>query len=134
MLPVMCEADCKGNLGDIFDGTQAFVAAGIGDDVMDRLSDLREELGEVRKEIKDILAATDSLAEAYDQAHRMMAEAETERDHHTRAKMYDEAKRYINLRVTFEERHLNLRRRLDGLEREKARMEQMMAVFTNGKR
>ena len=137
MLPVMPATNYKNNLKDVFDRTHEFLGSsidhvvGIRDDVMGGLGDLNEELNEVQKEIKDIITAGDSVNEAYKQSRQMLAEAETTGDHGAQAKMYEEAERYMRLRITFEEREQFLRGKRDDLEREKVRMERVMGRGAN---
>jgi two-component system sensor histidine kinase DegS len=133
----MPEDNYRFKLRDVFDRTHEFLGSsidhvvGIRDDVMVGLRDLNEEWNEVQKEIKDVLTANDSVTDAYKQARRMLADAETARDYDAQARMYEEAERFMRLRVSFEERERYLRRRRDDLEREKIRMERVMGHSTD---
>ena len=136
-LQVMPEDNYKHKLQDVFDRTHGFLGSsidhvvGIRDDVMVGLRDLNEELNDVQKEIKDVLTANDSVTDAYKRARHMLADAEMTRDYDAQARMYEEAERFMRLRVSFEERERYLRRRRDDLEREKIRMERVMGHSTN---
>jgi two-component system sensor histidine kinase DegS len=137
MLRVMPEDNYRHKLQDVFDRTHEFLGSsidhvvGIRDGVMVGLGDLNEELNDVHKEIKDVLTANDSVTDAYKQARHLLADAELARDYDAQARMYEEAERFMRLRVSFEERERYLRRRRDDLEREKIRMERVMGHSTN---
>jgi two-component system sensor histidine kinase DegS len=133
----MPEDNYRFKLRDVFDRTHEFLGSsidhvvGIRDDVMVGLRDLNEEWNEVQKEIKDVLTANDSVTDAYKQARRLLADAELSRDYDAQARMYEEAERFMRLRISFEERERYLRRRRDDLEREKIRMERVMGHSTD---
>ena len=133
----MPEASRKHKLQDVFDRTHEFLGSGIDrvvgirDDVMGGLSDLNEELNVIHKEINDIQTANDSVMKAYAQARQMLTEAETATDFDAQAEIYDEAERYMRLRISFEERWRHLRHKRDDLEREKIRMERVMSRGAN---
>jgi two-component system sensor histidine kinase DegS len=122
---------------DVFDRTHEFLSSSIDhvvvirDDVMVGLGDLNEEMNEVQKEIKDVFTANDSVTDAYKQARHLLADAELVRDYETQSRMYEEAERFMRLRISFEERDRYLRRRHDDLEREKIRMERVMGHSTS---
>ncbi|MDR1915924.1 MAG: sensor histidine kinase [Synergistaceae bacterium] len=133
----MPDDNYRHKLQSVLDRTHEFLGSsidhvvGIRDDVMIGLRDLYDELNSVRKEIRDVLAANDSVTEAYKQARRQLASAEEDHDYEAQAKAYEEAERYMRLRASFEERERYLRRRRDDLEREKVRMERIMGHSTN---
>ncbi|MDR1509805.1 MAG: sensor histidine kinase [Synergistaceae bacterium] len=133
----MPEDNYRFKLRDVFDRTHEFLGSsidhvvGIRDDVMVGLRDLNEEWNDVQKEIKDVLTANDSVTDAYKQARHLLADAELARDYDAQARMYEEAERFMRLRVSFEERERYLRRRRDDLEREKIRMERVMGHSTD---
>lgn len=137
MLRVMPDDNYRHKLQGVLDRTHEFLGSsidhvvGIRDDLMLGLHDLYDELNEVRKEIKDVISANDSVTEAYKQARRRLASAELASDYEMQAKMYEEAERFMRLRASFEERERYLRRRRDDLEREKIRMERIMGHSTN---
>ena len=133
----MPETRRKRKLQDVFDRTHEFLGSsidhvvGIRDDVLGDLSGLNEELNEIRKEIKDVFSAGDSVMEAYTQARGMLAETETAGDSGARAEIYGEAERYIRLRISFQEKERDLRWRRDDLEREKIRVERVVSRSAN---
>jgi two-component system sensor histidine kinase DegS len=133
----MPEDNYRFKLRDVFDRTHEFLGSsidhvvGIRDDVMVGLRDLNDEWNEIQKEIKDVLTANDSVTDAYKQARHLLADAELARDYDAQARMYEEAERFMRLRVSFEERERYLRRRRDDLEREKIRMERVMGHSTD---
>ena len=137
MLRAMAEDKHRHKLNEAFDRTSEFLGSsidqviGIRDDVMAELRGVNEELNDVQKEIKDILAANDSLTDAYRQARRMLADAEPSKDYTERARMFGEAERFMRLRMSFVERERYLRLRRDGLDQQKTRAERVMEHSTN---
>ncbi|MDR1966280.1 MAG: sensor histidine kinase [Synergistaceae bacterium] len=133
----MPEDNYRHKLQNVFDRTHEFLGSsidnvvGIRDEVMVGLQGLNEELNDVQKEIKDVLTANDSVTDAYKQARHLLADAEVAMDYDAQARMYEEAERFMRLRISFEERERYLRRRRDDLQREKVRMERVMGHSTN---
>ncbi|MDR1516209.1 MAG: sensor histidine kinase [Synergistaceae bacterium] len=133
----MIDESFKQKLQTVLDRTNEFLGysidnvGGIRDDVVHGLRDLYDELNQVRKEVSEVLDASDSITEAYKEARRMLVSAEMTDDYDLQAKVYAEAERYMRLRAAFEERERYLRRRRDDLERDKIRMERIMAHSTN---
>ena len=133
----MIDESFKQKLQNVLDRTNEFLGysidnvSGIRDDVMRGLRDLYDELNQVRKEVSEVLSASDSVTEAYKEARRALISAEMTDDYDLQARVYAEAERYMHLRATFEERERYLRRRRDDLEREKVRMERIMGHSTN---
>jgi two-component system sensor histidine kinase DegS len=133
----MIDESFKQKLQNVLDRTNEFLGysidnvGGIRDDVMRGLRDLYDELNQVRKEVSEVLSASDSVTAAYKEARRALISAEMTDDYDLQARVYAEAERYMHLRATFEERERYLRRRRDDLEREKVRMERIMGHSTN---
>jgi two-component system sensor histidine kinase DegS len=133
----MIDESFKQKLQNVLDRTNEFLGysmenvGGIRDDVMRGLRDLYDELNQVRKEVSEVLSASDSVTAAYKEARRALISAEMTDDYDLQARVYAEAERYMHLRATFEERERYLRRRRDDLEREKIRMERIMGHSTN---
>jgi two-component system sensor histidine kinase DegS len=133
----MAEDKRRHKLKDAFDRTNEFLGSsidrviGIRDDVMAELRGVNEELNDVQKEIKDILTANDSVTDAYRQARRMLADAEPSKDYAEQARMFEEAERFMRLRMSFVERERYLRLRRDGLDQQKTRAERVMEHSTN---
>ncbi|MDR0654105.1 MAG: sensor histidine kinase [Synergistaceae bacterium] len=137
MLRVMSEDNHRHKLKDAFDRTSEFLGSSIDqviairDDVMVSLRDINSGLNNVQKEIKDVLTANDSVTDAYRQARHLLADAELSKDYGEQTRMFDDAERFMRLRMSFEERERYLRRRLDDLDRQKTRAERMMERSTN---
>ncbi|MDR1581108.1 MAG: sensor histidine kinase [Synergistaceae bacterium] len=133
----MPEDNRRHKLKDAFDRTSEFLGSsidqvvGIRDGVMVTLEDINAELNDVQKEIKDVLAANDSVTGAYKHARHMLAEAELSKDYGEQTRMFDEAERFMRLRMSFGERERYLRRRRDDLDRQKTRAERTMERSTN---
>jgi two-component system sensor histidine kinase DegS len=133
----MVDESFKQKLQSVLDRTHEFLGysidhvGGIRDDVVHGLRDLYDELNQVRKEVDEVLAASDAITEAYKEARKALISAEMTQDYDLQAKVYADAERLMHLRATFEERERYLRRRRDDLEREKIRMERIMGHSTN---
>ncbi|MDR3165334.1 MAG: sensor histidine kinase [Synergistaceae bacterium] len=133
----MSEDNYRHKLRDVFDRTNEFLGSSIDqvvsvrDDVMIDLRDINEALNDVRKEIKDVLTANDSVTDAYKRARRMLADADMSKDCDGQARMYNDAERFMRLRMSFAERERYLRHKRDGLDREKTRAERVMERSTN---
>ncbi|WP_040825669.1 sensor histidine kinase [Thermanaerovibrio velox] len=98
----------------------------IRDEIRSGIKEKQREIEEIRKELEDVIAASDSLAEAYRKARLKLAKAAENRDEAMQAEAYDEASRFMKLKGSFEERERGLRKRRDEAEREKARLERML--------
>ncbi|MDR0649163.1 MAG: sensor histidine kinase [Synergistaceae bacterium] len=133
----MGDESFRQKLQNVLDRTNEFLGysidnvGGIRDDVVHGLRDLYDELNQVRKEVSEVMSAYDSVTQAYKEARRSLVSAEMTDDYDLQARIYAEAERYMHLRATFEERERYLRKRRDDLEREKIRMERIMAHSTN---
>lgn len=137
MLLVMTDNTLKRKLQGVLDRTNEFLGysidhvGGIRDDVIGDLRDLYDDLDRVRREVNEVLTASDAVTEAYKQARKRLVSAEITNDHDAQAEMYQEAERYLRLKTSFEERERYLRRRRDDLERERLRMERILSQSTN---
>jgi two-component system sensor histidine kinase DegS len=133
----MGDESSKPKIQSVFDRTNEFLdysmdhVSGIRNDVMVGLRDIYDELNEVRNEINEVLTAGEAVSKAYRQAKKALVNAEMSQDHELQARMYEEAERYMRLRLTFEERERYLKRRRDDLEREKICLERIMSHSTN---
>jgi len=99
----------------------------IKDEIRTSVKEKQREIEELRRELDDVMAASDSLAEAYKKARARLAKGAQMKDEALQAEAYEEASRLMKLKGSFEERERNLRRRRDQLERDKARLERMLA-------
>jgi two-component system sensor histidine kinase DegS len=133
----MVDESFKKKLQSVLDRTNEFLGysidnvAGLRDDAMHGLRDLNDELNEVRREVSEVVVASDAVTDAYKEARKTLINAEMTLDYDLQAKVYAEAERFMHLRATFEERERYLRRRRDDLERSKVRMERIMSHSTN---
>jgi two-component system sensor histidine kinase DegS len=133
----MSEDNHRHKLKDAFDRANEFLGSGIDqvvgirDGVMAGLEDVNEALNSVRKEIKDILTANDSVTDAYKKTRRILADAELSGDYGEQRRAFDEAERFMRLRMSFCERERYLRRKHGDLGRQKTRAEQIMERSTN---
>ncbi|MDR1019526.1 MAG: sensor histidine kinase [Synergistaceae bacterium] len=133
----MGDESFRQKLQSVLDRTNEFLGysidnvGGIRDDVVHGLRDLYDELNQVRKEVSEVMSAYDSVTQAYKEARRSLVSAEMTDDYDLQARIYAEAERYMHLRATFEERERYLRKRRDDLDREKIRMERIMAHSTS---
>jgi two-component system sensor histidine kinase DegS len=133
----MSEDNYQHKLRDAFNRTNEFLESGIDlvvgirDEVMAALRDINAQINDAQKEIKDILTANDSVTDAYGQARNMLADAGTPKDYGEMSRIFDEAERFMRLRMSFGERERYLRRRRGELDREKIRAERVMELGTN---
>lgn len=129
----MAKIELSTQLQNVLDQTNEFLnysldhVVGIRDDILHGLRDLHGELIQVRKEVLEVVDATDAVSLAYKNARQVLADAEKRGDTSLQASAYNEAEHFMKLRSSFEEREKYLRRRRDDLEREKIRMERIMS-------
>ena len=129
----MAKIELSTQLQNVLDQTNEFLnysldhVVGIRDDILHGLRDLHGELIQVRKEVLEVVDATDAVSLAYKKARQTLADAEKRGDATLQASAYNEAEHFMKLRSSFEEREKYLRRRRDDLEREKIRMERIMS-------
>ncbi|MCX7827811.1 MAG: sensor histidine kinase [Thermanaerothrix sp.] len=98
----------------------------IKDEIRTGIKEKQLEIEEIRRELEDVIAASDSLTEAYKKARLKLARAAEQKDEAMQAEAYDEASHFMKLKGSFEERERGLRKRRDEAEREKARLERML--------
>ena len=99
----------------------------IREEVRTGVRDMEKDLRALQQEVLEVIEASESVAEAYRKARGNLARAAERKDNGAQAKAYEEAEHFMKLKGSFEERERNLRRRRDEVEREKVRLERILA-------
>jgi two-component system sensor histidine kinase DegS len=104
--------------------------AGIRDEVMNVQRDLHDELKEIRKEVGEVMAANDAVTKAYRETRKRLSER-LESGDAPQMGLFDEAERFMKLRVSFGEREGILRKKRDEFEREMSRVGRVADLSAN---
>ncbi|MDR3354601.1 MAG: sensor histidine kinase [Synergistaceae bacterium] len=124
----MVDETLRRELLDVLEKTKESLHGGIDqvarirDNIMNVQKELHGELMEVRKEVGEVMAANDAVTKAYREARSQISEVAPNSRNILNEKLYDEAERFMRLRVSFGDREGILRKRRDDLDREMARV------------
>ncbi|MDR1481148.1 MAG: sensor histidine kinase [Synergistaceae bacterium] len=123
----MLDETLKRKLLDVLEKTKESLNCGIDevaairDEVMNVQRDLHDELKDIREEVGEVMAANDAVTKAYRETRKRLSVGTDSRDV-PQMGLYDEAKRFMELRVSFGDKEGVLRKRRDELDREVVRV------------